>query len=149
MNRLITSGSVNRNASNGVLLFNRYQSGDNLYYAGIRVDGQAVVKKKLNGTYYTLGVKKVFPGTYNRDTNPNLIPLAQWTGIKTAVITDSTGVVHIKLYTDIGKTGSWTLALDVADDGKSTGTAIANAGYGGIRTDFMDVEFDDFSFSSL
>jgi hypothetical protein len=40
------SASTNRNASNGLFLFNRYQNGDNLYYVGLRVDGNAVIKKK-------------------------------------------------------------------------------------------------------
>jgi len=34
------SASPNRNASNGILFFNRYQDGNNLYYTGIRVDGE-------------------------------------------------------------------------------------------------------------
>src|SRR3989338_7741228 len=50
INKLNVSESTNRNASNGLLLFNRYQSGDNLYYTGLRVDGAAVIKKKINGT---------------------------------------------------------------------------------------------------
>lgn len=36
------------------------------------------------------------------------------------------------------------LAAEAKDDGKSYGgDAILNEGYAGIRTDFMDVEFDD------
>jgi hypothetical protein len=51
------SASTNRNASNGLFLFNRYQNGDNLYYVGLRVDGNAVIKKKYNGTYYTMAFR--------------------------------------------------------------------------------------------
>ena len=37
-----------------MLLFNRYQDGQTLYYGGVRVDGAAVIKKKLAGVYTTL-----------------------------------------------------------------------------------------------
>jgi hypothetical protein len=59
------STSPNRNASNGLLLMNRYaDQGQTLYYTGVRVDGTAVIKKKYKGTYYTMAQKAVFPGTY-------------------------------------------------------------------------------------
>ena len=69
-------------------------------------------------------------------------------GVKSDVMTDDNGRVHLKVYTDIGRTGEWTLQLDVIDDGITFGKIIPNAGYGGIRTDFMDVEFDDYTFIS-
>jgi hypothetical protein len=59
------SNSIHRMASNGVLLFNHYLDGDNLYYVGIRVDGSAIVKKKKDGVYYTMESKRVFPGKYD------------------------------------------------------------------------------------
>lgn len=142
------SDSENRNASNGILLFNRYQDEFSLYYAGVRVDGQAVIKKKLNGTYSTLAVSPLFAGQYDRDKNPNLIPLDTWIGIKTVVTTLDKKSTKISLYTDVGRTGNWTLALEVVDDGKQYDKAITRAGYGGIRTDFMDASFDDFSFKT-
>ena len=63
INRLNLSSSDNRNESNGILLFNRYEDGDNLYYTGLRVDGTAVIKKKYAGKYYTLSEKVFFPGS--------------------------------------------------------------------------------------
>ena len=143
------SSSPNRNQSNGLLLFNRYQDGDNLYYAGVRVDGALVIKKKLRGTYYTLAYKKYFPGTYNRTTSPNLLPKNQWIGIKTEVTTTTDANQNIRLYLNIGWTGRWTLVLETNDDGRTYGSAIANSGYGGIRTDFMDVEFDSYQITEL
>ena len=122
---------------------NRYQNGNNLYYAGIRVDGNAIIKKKLNGKYYTLASSKIFPGTYNRISNPNLLPKNKWIGLKTEV-TNVNGKVNIKLYVDEGRTGNWVLVLDKTDSGGRFGTPITSAGYGGIRTDFMDVEFEEF-----
>ncbi len=142
------SDSPNRNASNGLLLFNRYIDGDNLYYAGVRVDGTAVIKKKVGGTYYTLAQKKILPGTYSRGSSPNLLPKNKWIGIRADVTTTSDGKTSIKFYTDIGKTGTWTLALTALDDG-GQGKIIGGSGAAGIRTDFMDVEFDDYKIQKL
>ena len=64
--------SPNRNASNGVLMFHRYVDSDNLYYAGVRVDGATVIKKKYRGTYYTLATKPMYSGgPYDRASRPN------------------------------------------------------------------------------
>jgi len=120
----------------------RYQDGNNLYYSGIRVDGNAIIKKKISGVYYTLASKKVFPGTYNKLSNPNLLPKNTWIGLK-SIANNTNGNVNIKLYMDKGKTGNWTLIVEAYDNGKY-GPLISNEGYSGIRTDFMDVEFDDF-----
>src|SRR5262245_22334943 len=57
-----TSESPNRQGHNGVFLFSRYLDSNNLYVAGLRVDGAAVVKKKLAGAYTTLAYQKVYPG---------------------------------------------------------------------------------------
>ncbi len=151
INSIIMSQSPNRNASNGVLLFNRYHSGDNLYYTGVRVDGAAVIKKKINGTYYTMSLKNIFPSkSYNSITNPNSIPLGTWIGIKSEVVTNKDKSVTIKFYTDIGKTGVWKLASEVKDNGITYGgKSLLDNGYAGIRTDFMNVEFDDYSIVSI
>jgi hypothetical protein len=140
------SESPNRNASNGLLFFNRYQDEFNLYYSGIRVDGYAVIKKKINGSYYTMAYKPLYAGDkYDRLSNPNLIPQNQWIGMKTVVKTNADNTVSIQLYVDKDKTGNWTLAAEAKDDGKSFGgSAFLNAGHTGIRTDFMDVYFDDY-----
>lgn len=150
--KLNMSASTNRNASNGVLLFNRYQNGNSLYYTGIRVDGTAVIKKKINGTYYTLAQKSFYDSSvpYNRDTNPNLIPSQKWIGLKSEIKTNPDNTVSIKVFMDKDKTGNWILAAEATDDGKSYGgTPILSEGYAGIRTDFMDVEFDDYKIVKL
>src|SRR3989344_1975736 len=141
------SASPNRAEHNGLLLMSRYQNGNNLYYSGIRVDGQAIIKKKINGKYYTLANKKIFPGTYNRLSNPNLLPKNTWIGLKTQV-NNSNNKVNIKMYMDKGRTGNWTLILE-ANDSSSYGKPITNGGYAGIRTDFMDVEFEDFKIINI
>lgn len=82
---------------------------------------------------------------YNRDTNPNLMPTQKWIGLKSEVKTNVDNSVNIKLFIDKDKTGNWVLATEAKDDGKSYGgEAILSEGYTGIRTDFMDVEFDDY-----
>lgn len=144
------SSSPNRNSSNGLLLFNRYQSGASLYYTGVRVDGAAVIKKKLDGTYYTLTyVPGVYGGTYDHDSNPNLLPKDTWIGLRSEITNLADGKVSIKLYLDKGWREKWELVASVIDDGKTYGPAITSAGYGGIRTDFMDVTFDQFRFTDL
>lgn len=145
------SASQHRDMSNAFLLFDHYQDGNNLYYAGIRVDGDAVIKKKINGVYYTIAEKKFFSSDpYNRELNPILIPQNTWIGLKTEVKTNPDNTVFIGLYVDNGRTGAWSLLLEAIDDGKSYGgAAITEAGYGGIRTDFMDVELDEYMIGDI
>lgn len=143
------SPSPNRNQSNGLLLMSRYQDSATLYYAGVRVDGRAVIKKKYHGTYSTLALKPIFPGTYDRTTNPNLIPAGEWIGLKSATKNNPDGTVTITLLMDRGHKGVWTSVLKAVDNAQTYGPAIAAAGCGGIRTDFMDVEFDDYRFLEI
>lgn len=140
------SASSNRNESNGLLLFNRYQDGDNLYYTGVRVDGSAVIKKKQNGVYTTLAyMKGIYPGTYNRSSNPSLLPKNKWIGLRSEVVNLPGGSVSIKLFLDKGWSGNWQLVAEATD----RNSPIVNSGYGGIRTDFMDVTFENFRFRNL
>jgi len=144
------SKSVNRNQSNGILLFSRYQNSNSLYYTGVRVDGSAIIKKKLNGIYYTLAEKKgVYQGSYNKDTNPNLLPKNKWIGLRNEIVNQSNGSVKIKLYLDKGWSGNWQLIAEAIDDGLSYGPVISATGYGGIRTDFMDVDFENFRLKNI
>jgi hypothetical protein len=146
INKYILSPAKERSASNGQLLFNRYQDGNNLYYTGIRVDGTAVIKKKQAGTYYTMAQTKIFPGIYNRDTNPNLLPLNKWLGVRSIVKNNDAGGVSIVLYVDKNGDGNWVKVLETTDTGMNFGgPAITQAGHTGIRTDFMDVEFKDYN----
>jgi hypothetical protein len=144
--RVNMTDSPNRNASNGVLMFHRYLDSDNLYYAGVRVDGAAVIKKKYRGTYYTLGTKALYRGgPYDRTSRPNLIPTEHFIGLSTIVTDRPDGGVDLKLFVDNAGTGDWRVVLEAQDDGRSFGgPAISQAGYAGIRTDFMDVEIDDY-----
>lgn len=147
IDKINLSASDYRDESNGVLLFNRYQDGDNLYYTGLRVDGHAVIKKKINGKYYTLKEKKIFTnnGKYDRDKNPGLIPLHTWLGIKSEVRNVDSDTVDIKLFIDWEQKRDWQLVLETQDKSSDYGKApFLKAGHAGIRTDFMDVAFQNY-----
>jgi hypothetical protein len=140
------SASPNRNESNGLLLMSRYQDHNTLYYAGIRVDGTAVIKKKYQGTYYTLAQTPVFAGVYNHDSNPNLLPHNTWIALRSVIITNEDNSVSITLYMNQSPSTSnnWIPLLSARDDGSYGNTPpITNPGSIGIRTDFMDVDFQN------
>jgi hypothetical protein len=146
------SESKNRNESNGVLLFNRYQDGDNLYYTGIRVDGDVVIKKKIDGKYYTMAEKDILANgkRYDRNDNSNFIPAKTWIGIKSEVINIDNETTDIKLYADLNQSGNWQLVLETTDSRDAYGkNPFRSDGYAGIRTDFMDVDFKDYSVNQL
>lgn len=131
---------ANRNPWNGILQYVRYQNDSNYYYAGVRDDGNAVIAKKLNGTYKVIASSKFFPGTYSKDTHPTLLPQNTWIGLRTNVTTGVNGAAIITLFVDEGRTGNWTKAVSVTD----TDNPITAKGLLGIRTDYMNVLYDDF-----
>jgi hypothetical protein len=140
------SSSDQRYESNGLLIMTRYQdSGQTLYYSGVRVDGTAVIKKKFHGEYFTMAQKQIYPGTYNKDKSPDLLPHDTWITLKSDTTTDQDGTVTVQLYRL--DNGTWTSLLQAKDDGKTWGDTppIVESGGVGIRTDFMDVTFGTFS----
>lgn len=140
------SQSSERGEWSGVLLFLRYQDSDNLYYAGLRMDGTAVIKKKAAGVYTTLAQEPVFgePQAWDRERNPVLLPLERWIALAALIRTQKDGSTRIALYTrDESREPDWKLAAEVTDDGQQ-GPPLRAAGHGGIRTDFMDVELADY-----
>lgn len=140
-----TTDTPNRGGFSGLLFMSRYQNSNNLYYAGIRMDGHAVIKKKKDGVYTTLAEKKVFAGTYDRATSPNLIPIDQWMKLKSTVITNSAGAAVITLALDRANSGAWEQLLSFTD---ST-DPLLGAGSIGIRSDYMDVFFENYKVSEL
>lgn len=137
------SPSRNRNDTNGVLLLSHYLDGDNLYYAGVRVDGAAVIKKKRRGGYVTLAYARVYPGSYDRNRRPNLIPTSQPIHLASDTLTNADGSVTVRLFVD------GTLVLEAIDRGRSGGPALREAGYVGIRTDFMDAVFHGYAANEI
>lgn len=150
--KLNMSASPERDGWSGILLFNRYLDVDNLYYVGLRQDGTGVIKKKRYGVYYTLAQTRVFAADvpYERDTTPNLLPGKRWMGLKSVIRTNVDGTVTLQLLVDRQLTGNWELLLGVLDtNAGADGAPILGDGYAGIRTDFLDVEFDDFRLERL
>lgn len=146
------TATPNRAGYSGILMMSRYQDGYNLYYAGIRQDGTAVIKKKYRGVYYTLASGPAFKSStpYNKTTNPNLIPEQKWMALKTITSTASDGSVVVKLMIDRNDTGNWELLLTTTDKPGVNGSGVVTGpAYAGIRTDYMDVTFDDYDFKAL
>lgn len=150
INNLNLSASPNRNASNGIFMMQRYADSNNLYYTGLRVDGYAVIKKKINGNYFTMASAKVFDGTYDHDNMPNLLPLNAWVGFRTETINNTNGGVDINIYVDKVGNGTWVKVLSATDNNTSYGgNSFNNSGYSGLRTDFMDVSFKSYELNDL
>lgn len=134
--------SPNRNENNGVFLISRFKNIDNYYAIGLRVDGKGVIRKKVNGKFYTLAETNVFTtGTYDRDISPNLMPKKVWMGIKSDIRTDSGGQVEINLSGDLDGTGQWELITQAVD----TDSPVTGAGYSGFKSDFMDILFTSYN----
>lgn len=150
INKLNLSNSPNRNASNGIFMMQRYTDSNNLYYTGLRVDGYAVIKKKINGNYFTMASAKVFDGTYDHDNAPNLLPVNTWVGFRTETINNTNGGVDINIYVDKNGNGSWVKVLSSTDNNTSYGgNSFITSGYSGLRTDFMDVSFKSYELNDL
>lgn len=141
------SSSQNRNESNGVLIMSRYVDGDDLYYAGVRVDGTAVIKKKEKGIYHTLAQTPVFPGNYNRDSSPDLLPHSEWITLMSETETHPDGAVDIRLY--VSRRDDEPRMVLTYIDPPDAKPITATPKPIGIRTDFMDVEFGPISLEEL
>ncbi len=146
------SQSPNRNSSNGIFLMSRYHDGDDLYYAGIRVDGNAVIKRKSGGIYHTLAeiaLTKFSTSTYDRIKNPSLLPKNEWIGLKVETKNISENIAMISLSVDIDNSGTWKKVLEVEENATAHEHPILTSGAGGIRSDFMDIKFRDYSMEPL
>ncbi len=150
INNYDLSNSKNRNSSNGVLLMSRYINGDNLYYAGLRVDGTAIIKKKIGGQYITLASAQYNTQTeYDPIKNPILLPLNRWLGQKFITKNNTDGSVNLKLFVNLGNSEEWKLIIDINDSIQLSGKPpLTNEGNIGIRADFMDIEISNFISSS-
>jgi len=142
--------SPNRNESNGIFLMSRYQDHDTLYYAGIRVDGTAVIKKKYHGTYYTMAQVPLFGGSYDAQSHPDLLPHHAPIALKSESVNEENGAVRVQLSVKEPGETTWKIAVSAEDTGAFGKTPpIVDAGVVGIRTDFMDVSFNDLKIASL
>jgi hypothetical protein len=147
--KLNATDTPNRDGYSGVLLMSRYRDSDNLYYAGLRQDGTAVIKKKYRGTYYTLAQKQVYGGAYDKESDPNLLPSDTWMRLRT--ITRTSGdAVTIELWLDKDDDGAYEKILTATDAPGLYGSGtITGSAHVGIRTDYMDMLFDDYHIERL
>ena len=137
INAIHASASPNRNESNGVFLISHFVSGNRLYSVGVRVDGAAVIKKTAGSQYVTLGYRQIYAGAYDRGARPNLIPTDRDVELASDAITAADGSVMLRLSVD------GDIVLEAVDHG-SGDSPIAEPGFVGIATDFMDVEFQGY-----
>ncbi len=143
------TNATNRHAWNGDSILANYINQNNYYYAGIRNDGVVVIKKKTNGVFQTLSENKIFPGTYNVTSAPDLIPLNQWIGMRFVIATNSAGNPDLSFYTDLTHTGAWTLAAHAVDTPAQFGAPLTGSGLVGVENDFADASFDNFTIGSV
>ena len=138
-----------RDAFSGIFLMSRYINSNTLYYAGIRMDGKAVIKKKLHGVYYTLAETQLFSSTisYDRISFPNLIPTNTWFRIASNTITTPQGAVQISLSFAHSQSEPLETVLTTTDTGVNW-PPITARGHVGIRTDYADVLFDNYTIST-
>jgi hypothetical protein len=125
------STSPNKNDSNGVYILSRYTEVGNFYMAGLDMLGNAVIRKRLWGAYTTLTDAKLLEAL-PRDT---LIGLR----LVTETLSDTT---QLKLYVDQGE--GLKLVMEVEDTGE-----IIKEGYAGLRSDFMDVVYENFKVENI
>lgn len=105
----------------GIHLFTRYRTENDLYVASLRSDGTVYFKKKLCGTYTTLAT-----GTLKDQAgNPKSFQTKRWYKLTLVAIGN-----HIDFYVDN------VLQLSVTDGTFSWGTS-------GLRTDYANVYLDD------
>ena len=128
--------------SNGLFLISRRTDNDNSYFAGVRFDGQAVIKKKINSNFFTLASSKVFPGTYDKTKNPSFLPQNTWIALKIET-QNVQGGVSLKLFMYNFSSKVWEKISEALDSGTG-GAAFTNSGFSGVKTDFMDVQFKNY-----
>lgn len=134
------TNTPNRGAWSGVFLMSHYQDNDHLYYAGIRFDGSAVIKKKCRGAYHTLASAPLFT---SRQSSQNAIPTDTWHEMRSVVYTDENDAVIVELWMRAPETKQWRLIVSAADNYQLNRTPIlTGSSHVGIRTDYSDVTFD-------
>lgn len=152
--------NANDTCWHGTHIWARYQSQYNLYYASVnRADGNVVLKRKVpcgsdnSGTYFVLG-----------NYVPNNWSVGQWNRYSLTVVDNADGSVGLKLY-DLNKSGTTPLVTGTDAGGTnpswSSGcstpgkystaayTPLRSSGQVGVRGDYANFNFDDFTVSQL
>lgn len=119
-------GAGTGDATDGLHIWVRHIDADNLYVASVnRRDNTIVIKKKLAGTYYTIGP----------DGTPFVWPINTWQNFSVSI--SGSSVVTITLARDD------VVLLSVVDDGTLGGATIPLAAAVGLRGDFTQFEVKD------
>lgn len=129
-----------KHAPDGIFLMSHYIDGDNLFYVGIRMDGNAVIKKKEGGRYTTLAITPLFNSlSQERPSQFPYLPKDTWLGLRSTIEENTDGTVNITLSIDEEFDLEWKEVLSV------TAAPLPNASKGklmaGLRSDFMDITF--------
>jgi hypothetical protein len=94
--------------------------------------------------------KQIFSGTYDHDKHPNLLPHNTWIRLRSDTVTSPDGSVTVKLSMLDKKTNTFKLLLSAIDSGQYDKTSPVTGTHPiGLRTDFMDVKFDDILMQKL
>lgn len=144
------TATPNRDDYSGIFIEGRYSDQYNLYYLGVRQDGLAVIKKKINGVYYTLAYTQVFGSykDYEKNGDANLLPEGKWMAIRSHIETRADGSVQLELYLDKNNSGTWTKVVTAVDRGEH-GSPLTKGTLMGLRTDYMDMQFDNWEIREL
>lgn len=140
INRVSLSDSPNRTGDKGLFHMVKYNSQDDLYYCGIRLDGDAVIKRKAGSVYSTLAQIKWWPGEYDKTTHPCLIPVGVTIGLKT-IVKSINGVTSLTFFVTEPGTTRYIPVLTVSDNYP----ALSGPGKIGFRGDFLSWQLDDIS----
>jgi hypothetical protein len=118
----------------GVHVFVRYQNPDLLYVVSVdRRDGVITIKKKVpggpsaGGTYYTLA------------EGHGKAAVRRWEQVTTSAVNNGEGGVDIKVWLD------GHFRLSAVDNGVGDAPPITHAGRVGLRGDYTEFRFDDFT----
>lgn len=112
----------------GVHLRLRQVSEESHYDLGLnRRDNTVVVKKKAQGTYYTLGAAV-----------PYAVPFNSWQSVRASIIDEKEGSVTISIFIDD------VLVATVVDNGSTGGPAIRSAGCVGLRSESAEIDVAHF-----
>ena len=121
----------------GVHVFLRYQNPDLLYVVSVdRRDGIITIKKKVpggpsaGGTYYTLAQVH------------GKAAVGRWEQVTTSVVNNGEGGVNIKVWLD------GHFRLSAVDNGVGDAPPITDAGRVGLRGDYTEFRFDNFTVAS-
>ena len=139
LDRFVTTSRTPAVAWDGIHVFLRYQSEEQLYYASVnRRDGAVVIKKKCAGGATNGGTYSTLAST---GAGRHPVPLGAWQDVAASVDDNADGTVTLRLWR------AGTLLLETTDRGTGC-PPLTGTGAVGIRGDNAEFAFDDFTVRS-